>query len=463
MNFLTTLQQLPDGVSETTALIAQLDQCFLSGFTNLDNTQEETLASLRRVFTGTPLAQPLSDSLAAILRNEFMSSHFMGLASTRAALQGAQFDHLQQQVRTALNRSAPSEAEIAQTKKAELPSHAQVWMESAQQWLMELALSGFARLNAGTLTPFMATLEQIQSEAQLVRPAALLTGFFNELIAAVPIADATDVPLYRWVDLWTRAMISTSQPASSTSSTLVSGHLSLLGIDVRQHANFVNLVIYGVLDHDTPQLVRIPFSSYKVDAVSEQQTWLLFPQIALLLEGLAKKKALQVQNMSLLPTGDLIWRGEAELAGKYDLLKTADQWFAAERNDTPTLPFTPPLNRHPIQLAEPLFLDGYTITEDNDRLFIKQDDTIFPIATERLGTLSEITPETLKKSSQLFGLLRYDAGKWAIQPLSIFALKKKRKPELISTGMSGHAILKKPPRNNTVSILKERASRLLRR
>ena len=462
MNHLTTLQQLPDGVAQSTTLIAELDQCFLSGFTNLHSTQEETVASLRRVFTGTPLAQPLADSIAAMLRNEFMSQHFMVLASARAALQGAQFDHLQQQVRTALNRTMPAEVEIAASNEAQLPSHLQVWMESAQQWLMELALSGFARLNAGTLTPFMATLEQIQSEPQLVAPAALLTGFFNEMMRAVPLADSADVPLYRWVDLWTRAMIRTSQPASSAPTTPVSGYLYLLGMDLRQHANFVNLVIYGLLDHDTPQLVRIPFSSYKVDAISGAETWLLFPQASLLLEALAKKKVVQVQNMPLRATGDLIWRGEAELVGKYDLFKTADQWFAAERHNTPTLPMTAPLNRHPVQLAEPLFLSGYTITEDNKTLFIKYHDVIFPVASERLGPLSEITAQTLKKSSQLFGLLRYDAGKWALQPLSILGKNKKGKPNLISTGINGHAILKKPPRNNTVSTLKERASRLLR-
>ncbi len=463
MSFLTTLQQLPDGVSQATTLIAQLDRCFLSGFTNLEETEEDTLASLRRVLTGTPLEQPFSDSVDAILRNEFVSQHFIVLASTRTALQGAQFDHLQQQVRVALHRSVPAEPEPTQLAKIDLPSHAQVWMESTQQWLMELALGGFARLNAGVLTPFMATLEQIQSEVQLVRPAALLTGFFNEMMQAVPMADATDIPLYRWVDLWTRAMISTSQPTSSAISTPVSGDLYPLGVELHQHANFVNLIVYGLLNHDEPRFVRIPFSSYKVDAISEAQAWLLFPQAALLLEGLAKKKALQVQNMSLLPTGDLIWSGDAELAKKYDLFKSAKQWFASESKSIPVLPIVSALNRHPIQLAEPLFLDEYTITNDNDQLFIKHQNVIFPIASERISPLSDITPQALKKSSQLFGLLRYDAGKWAIQPLSILGVNKKGKPELISIGISGHAIQKKPPRNNTVSILKERASRLLRR
>jgi hypothetical protein len=327
---------------------------------------------------------------------------------------------------------------------------------------MELALAGFARLDAGTLTPFMATLEQIQGSPQLIRQAALLTGFFNELMNALPVVDATQAPLFRWVDLWARGMVSSLQPVQPMKAEPVSGKLSLLGLDVRQHAHLVSLVAYGLLQAQETQLVRITLSAYKVEAIQGNETWLLFPQAAPLFDALAQERTLRISNMPLLPTGDLIWQGEAKIEHKYDLIKMAADHFGLKRQQTVKPCWLAPADRHPIHLAEPIVLGDYAVKKQAGNLVLSWDKLALPIATERISTLSDITDKLITQSSQLFGLLRFDAGQWSIQPLTLSIRKGRGKPKIITTAQSAAAILNKPPRSSIVGTLQERASRLLR-
>jgi len=208
---MNTLNQLPPGTQAALDLINDFDQCFLTGFANLEYPQQQSLSIWQQVFAETPLQQPLNDSCRAIQANEFLERYFAILAVVRAAMQGMLFDTLQQQVSNLLGRTQLEQINI-EDKSGELPAHLSVWLESVRHWLMEIALVGYARLESATLVPFLATLEQIQGEPLLIRQSALLTGFFNELMGLVPIADTNTIPLYRWVDLWSQAMIVSLQP-----------------------------------------------------------------------------------------------------------------------------------------------------------------------------------------------------------------------------------------------------------
>jgi len=476
MSWLVTLQNLPDGVSELTDLISKLDRCFLSGFASFGNSHEETLESLQRIFSGTPLQEALEKSYEALQCNNFTEGHFASIAAARTALQGSQFDILQRQIRRASGRSTIEDLEIHNSPEIETPSHINVWLESTRQWLTELALAGFGRLEAETLTPFMSTLEQIQGEPQLVRLSALLTGFLDELIAAVPISDVNEVPLYRWADLWTRAMIGALKPVPPTQTKIVSGTLRLVGFDLRQHTHFFSIAAYGLLETDSSstssgqahaQFVRITMSSYKVDAISGKEVWLLFPDAAALFEAFSKKYALQISNMSLLPTGDMIWDGEVTSGKKYELMDEAERWFAPNAENMVKPCIIAPVDRHPVQLAEPIFLSGYAVKEDADKLFVDWGDNLtLPVAMDRIGMFSELTRDIVAKSSQMFGLMRFDNNQWSVQPLGVVSQTgkgKKAKTKTIFTGESASVVLKKPPKTSTIAILQERASRLLRK
>jgi len=70
-----------------------------------------------------------------------------------------------------------------------------------------------------------------------------------------------------------------------------------------------------------------------------------------------------------------------------------------------------------------------------------------------------VDAETLAPTTGVFGLLHYDEGTWVLQPLSADDGGK----TFVYVGDAGAAILKKPPKTSTVSVLRERASRLLRK
>ena len=165
---ISLLQSLPPGVAQANEQIAGLDACLLLGFARLGPAQHEALETIAGTFAGTPLAGPLNEALTAVRRNEFVARHFCAIASARTAIQGAQYDALFEQAGEALGRKAPTE-EAPAPKPLSAEGQHTAWLASTQQWLMELALAGFKHLAAESLTPFMATLEQMQGDPKLAR------------------------------------------------------------------------------------------------------------------------------------------------------------------------------------------------------------------------------------------------------------------------------------------------------
>src|SRR5260370_18734047 len=113
---LKELLTLPPGVGDATEIVAAVDRCFLVGFGRLGPDQQQALQALGRVFTGTPLADAMSGSIAALSRNEFVERHFAVLASARAAIQGAQYDPLRTHAATALGRAVSDTTESPQAQ-----------------------------------------------------------------------------------------------------------------------------------------------------------------------------------------------------------------------------------------------------------------------------------------------------------------------------------------------------------
>ncbi|MEM7532586.1 MAG: hypothetical protein AAF639_10450 [Chloroflexota bacterium] len=464
MSWLTELQQLPEGVAETTELLSQLDQCFLTGFARLGQSHLDSLAALERIYAGTPLAEPLRESIAALTRSEFLEQHFCMLAAARASLQGAQYTTLQRHLHTALGRTPAAHTDAPDSTSAEPTS----WHDSTRHWLMELALAGFGQLETSTIEPFKTTLSQLQTEPSQFAQSTLLTNFVNELLRT-SIANPEDVPLYRWVDLWTRAMIGTMHESPTLASKLVSGTLYPLGVDLRQHAFTASVVVYAMLvqgddvQGDDVQTVRITLSTYKVDAIRGDELWLMFPQIEPLLNGLATSKSVNVTDVPLLPSGDLLWPDADNMAGvstgkTYNLLTEAASWFAADADDATCFDAITPIDRHPIHVAELIFLQDYKVV---DGVVTMGDDTL-SIAREHLPALSDLTDAEIKKSNRMVGLLRFDGNQWWVQPLLVAKQSGKTKPKPVFIGLKGLKLLQKPPKSSVVETLTERASRLLR-
>lgn len=473
MSFTNNLTPLSDRSNAAIALLAEIDPCLVIGFAHLEEKHLAVMDSLQHIFQTTPLTASLEAMGKAFTNYEFTPSAFITLAVARASILGALSDDLQKQVQQALGR-LPLEIALSETlPKADLGvDSVQAQMDSIQHWLMEVAIAGFTRLNTSTWTPFLPILETLQSEPSLIRQAALLNGLIDEFSTHLPAPSIQDIPQHRWADLWTQATISTlrspSNPQNSQSVT-ISGNLQLLGLDIRHHVNLVSIVAYGVLtassssnNSERSQLVRITLSRYSVPAITGDEIWLLFADAKLLFEALAQQQTLQIEKSQLLPTGDLIWdinTVNPTLGEAYELLKLANIFSPNTTNDIPILCSIAPGDRHPIQIAEPVFLGGYKITNQNDAISLNWDgNPALDIAMERLSSLSKLTVENLVKSAQMFGLLRFDAGHWSVQPLFI-TIKSKR----ICPSQTAIEILNKPPDPNKITVLQERSSRLLRK
>ena len=424
-----SLQTLPPGVAEATALIEHMDDCLHHGFTRLGPQQRDGLDAFADAFAGSPLEQKLADAVAALGRSEFVVAHFLALASARLALQGAQYDALIAQARDVFGLASPDVEE----RPSVSPSGAAAWLSSAQQWLMELALTGFQHLEEEAIAPFSATLHPIQGDPELTELAALLTGFVNELLAHTPANRHAALPVFRWADLWASAMIRTLQAPGEPTFRRVNGALTPLGLDRQSHANFVCAVLYGVFeDAEGAQTVRLPLVSYKVDTLAGAAIWDLFDAVATpILQALEGGKTLNIPAADLVANGDLILRAAPETG------QDADP-FAA---DLSALPVLPAALRHPVHIAEPVHLSG---------------PSPLPLAVERLSADTEFNDKTLSGASDTIGLLRFDQGGWRLQPLCIRSQK--------TQVMSGQGLLKAHGKlkSKTLSILRERAGKLLR-
>jgi hypothetical protein len=456
------LLTVPEPVRHAGDVLAGLDRCFLVGFGRLGPEQTEALQALRRICTGTPLERPVGAAVEAVARNEFVESHFVALAAARAAIQGAQYGALRAHAAQALGR--PEGAAEAETdgKSAEVPGPVKVWQESTRHWLMELALAGFKQLEYQTLAPFSATLEQLQAEPSLTRLAALLTGFQQELLEAMPVASLPSVPVCRWADLWTRAMIVAVRPPVAPTGHKAAGTLRVLGVDLRHHGYFISFDAYALLEQGgQTQVVRTTLSSYKVDCVQGPEMWQCFDvRTEPLLRAISEHVALDVRDMTLLPTGDLLWDGTTKAGKAFPFLDAAKQWLRPGASPAATLPAVAAADRHPVQIAEPVYLEGYQVCDGDDLHLDCGDGAVLRVAAERLSSASELQPDQVKQSEALLGLLRFDGGAWGVQPLAV-RLGGKKGGEAF-TGSGAYAFVR-GGKGETLATLQERAGRLLRK
>jgi hypothetical protein len=440
------LHATPEGVGAIQQAIVQMDACSLNGFVG---GQRDGLAALPHIFAGTPLEMRIQASLDSLARNEFSESSFLTLAAARVSLQGILHDLLRNHALAALVRTAPLDSSGSTPDRRPQSS---ALFDSTRHWLMELALSGFARLEPGTLFSFLPTLSQLRGFPDACHLSAMLTGFLNEILAMLPIKDSAQIPLLRWCDLWSVAMLGAVGLAESPQPSLVSGTLYPLGIELRQHSQAASLVVYGVLvNEDRALFVRQSWSAFKVSAIRGDELWLLFPQAQQVIQSLMQGKALTLTDMPFLPSGDLLWNdANAEAGKKYKPLDIALQYCG--QGSSLEVSMTPGLERHPVQIAEPLAFIDCRIEDGNVRL---KDDVILPLDPYH----NTLPTEVLDTATALFGLLRYNAGQWMMQPL----LAGVPKGKFEFAGQDGAELLNKLPKTSTVSILKERSSRLLRR
>jgi hypothetical protein len=454
---LSDLRTVPEPVTQTAEVLVGLDEAFVSGFGRLASAHLETLATLQRSFYGTPIGEALATAVAGLGRSEFIDRHFAVLAVARAAAHGAMHDALQAQACAALGRPRPVREDIPAAATQAPPPKVAVLLESTRQWLMELAIAGFANLDVGSLLPFQTTLDAILGEPSLVRLAALLTGFLDELLATFPAHGTPEIPRQRWVDLWARSMVLALAPTPAPATRPASGLLAILATDLRQHSNVVSLVAHGVLrEASGPRLVRTSIAAFKVDVLEGEDVAARLATLGdKLITALAGGQALKIDGMPLTAAGDLVWQdARASLDAKIKPIEVAASVLATPPANRPGFD---PDARHPALLEELVYLAG------NDCAVVKEDGKpVFaaaklPVDLHRWPDSDDLSPDDLAGCKALVALLRFDAGRWSLQPVAID--KGKPLPRMVGTGLSE---ARKKAKGGNLSVLQERASRLLR-
>lgn len=434
------------GLDEALDLVTAVDDGLVHGFARVREERVAALAALAGAFAGSPLHERIAEAADKIAVGSIADDHLVALAAARIAVFGAVHDALLARADAALGRTrapwqgAPGPAAGAANLLA-----------GCRSWLRELAITGWRGVDHDLVTASSQVIEAALAEPELRRLAVLLDGLAAELRTASPIATLERIPVRRWADLWSRALLLAQdggRAQRAADADAVSGRLLVLGADVHEHGTAVQLQVHFILEAtgSEPRLVRTSVAVAKVDTIVGPAIWGLLQGHPVLMTALAERRSLDLTGMPLLASGDLVWRDAQAKAGE-----PADPFATARVLLGGALaPAVPPLERHPARIAEPVFVDG---------------DSSIPVDTTRLPACGPLTAELVAGASACIGLLRWDAGRWTVQPIAVQARVKKKTVAVLTTDWALGPTDTKAAKaaGDAVEVLRERAGRLLRR
>ncbi|MBF5032852.1 hypothetical protein IRY44_24150 [Micromonospora sp. ANENR4] len=460
------LTQLHDGtipaLAETLAVVDGADDTLTAGLARLDEPGAAAWAALAGAVGGTPLGARVTEAAGAVRTGALTEDHLAALAGARAALLGAAHDALLDRLDTALGRLRAPWAAAPEAPAAPPPA-----LAGAQAWLHELALAGWRGADHELLSGAAAPVEAALAEPALRRIAVLLDGLAAELRAALPVAALPQVPTRRWADLWTRAvLLSHGTHGETAPGEPVSGRLLPLGVDVHEHDTAFQAQVHALLEPaggGTVRLVRVTVVAAKVATIVGPAGWRLLEAYPILLTALAQRRSITVTDLTA-HGADLRWAEERATLGE-----PADPFATARVLLTgATAAATAPLLRHPAAIAEPVLVEGYTVRDDDGAPALDLDGRSLRLATGRLPAAGPLTPALVAASTACLGLLRWDDGRWLLQPLAVRATVRKQTVEAHNgdwaCGVTDPKTAKAEAKaGDAVAVLRERAGRLLRR
>ncbi|WP_431882865.1 hypothetical protein [Micromonospora gifhornensis] len=455
-------ENVPVGLADADAVVAGFDDALVGGFARIGDEAAAALAALAGAVAGTPLHDRVAEAVAKVTAGSFSQEDLAALAGARSALLGAAHDALLGQFDAAVGRErTPWSAPVGVPAEVSAPRGA------ARAWLHETAVAGWRGVDHDLLSAVGTPVEAALAEPGLRRLAVLLDGLAAELRASLPVAMMAQVPARRWADLWSRAVLLAqdwSVPDGDVET--ITGRLLPLGVDIHEHGTAIGVQVHGVLepaDGGAARLVRTTVVAAKVETITGPAVWRLLQAHPVLLAALAQRRAVTVTDLPL-HGGDLRWIDAQARVGE-----PADPFAAARLLlGTAVAAATAPLDRHPTAIAEPVLLEGYTVRQDDDRLTVEWDGRQLPVAVDRLPAAGPLTPALVAASSCCVGLLRFDRGRWLVQPLAVQATVKRKPVEAHNgdwaEGITDPKVAKVEAKaGDAVAVLRERAGRLLRR
>ncbi|WP_327145466.1 hypothetical protein [Nocardia sp. NBC_01327] len=453
---LTALADAPAGVTDALEIVGGFDTALVNGFARVSEPQSAALTALAGAVAGSPLTGAVSAAVSKVSTGAIGTDELTALAAARAALLGSVHDALVEQTDKALGRNR-FEWEAAPNTAAPTPLAA-----GSRAWLGELAIAGWRGVDHDLVAAADRTVEALLADPALRRLAILLDGFTAELGACAPIATMDRIPARRWADLWARALLLSWRGTESAAPESVSGRLLPLGVDVHEHGTAVQVQVHGVLETAgaPARQVRASVAAAKVDTIVGPAVWQLLGAHRQLLTALAEHRALELTDMPLTATGDLLWEDDRAKAGE-----AADPFVTATvQLPQAQAPAVAPLDRDPVHIAVPVLLEGYRFRDG----VLELEGQRIRVELDALPSAGPLTAAGVTGSSTLIGLLRWDASGWSVRPL---AVQRKVKTVLTAFHNGDWALGPTDPKvakaqaksGDAVAVLRERAGRLLRK
>lgn len=455
----------PDGLTDALNLVAGVDAALTRGLARVGEADATALAGLAGALATTPLANLVAEAVDAIIAGAGTQDHAAALAGARSAVLGAVHDALLGQVDVALGRSRAPWAPVP----AAVPGEGSPARAGVRAWLSEVAVTGWRGVDHELVAGAGSAVEAALAVPELRRLAVLLDGLAAELRACVPVAMMSQVPQRRWADLWSRGVLLAQDTAADTAlgvAERVSGRLLPLAVDVHEHDTAVQIQVHALLepaDGGSPRLVRTAVGAAKVDSIVGPALWRLLPAQPVLLAALAQRRGVMVADVPMRGV-DVHWQDD-----RARLDEPVDPFAAARVLLPGALAAAPhPVERHPAGIAEPVLIEGYEVSDQEGGLTVELDGHQLAVAVDRLPSCGPLTPELVAASSACLGLLRWDAGRWLLQPVAVQATVK-RKVVSVHTGdwacgVTDAKVAKAEAKaGDAVTVLRERAGRLLRR
>ncbi|MFC0003597.1 hypothetical protein [Micromonospora siamensis] len=456
----------PPGVTDALEAVEGVDGVLAHGLARLGEPQLAALTGLAGALTATPLGGRVTEAVEKLSVGSVADEHLAALAGARTALFGAVHDALLARVDGVLGRDrSPWTGPVADAPDQDTAN----LRAGCRAWLHELAVTGWRGVDQDLVAAADRPVEAALAVPALRRLAVLLDGLAAELRASCPVAVTSRLPARRWADLWSRALLLAQEAAPATPPPVdaVDGRLLPLGVDVHEHGTAVQVQVHAVLEPDgggPTRLVRATVGAARTDTIVGPALWRLLDAHPVLLTALAQHRALRVTGLPARG-GDLIWRDDrATLDEPADPFATARVLLAGARAAP-----VPPLDRHPAAIAEPVLLEGYAVsTTPTGGTTLTLDGQPLDVAVDRLPGCGPLTPELVVASSACVGLLRWDAGRWSVQPLAVQATVKRKPVEAHNgdwaLGVTDPKVAKAEAKaGDAVEVLRERAGRLLRR
>lgn len=456
----------PAGLTDALHLVTGVDAALTRGLARVGDEDAAALAGLAGAVATTPLANLVAEAVDKIIAGSGAQEYVAALAGARSAVLGAVHDALLGQLDVALGRSRTPWVPIP----AAVPGEVSPALAAARAWLSEVAVAGWRGVDHELVAGAGSVVEAALAVPELRRLAVLLDGLAAELRACVPVAMMSQVPQRRWADLWSRGVLLAQDTAAGDAALSVtervSGRLLPLAVDVHEHDTAVQFQVHALLepaDGGSTRLVRTAVGAAKVDSIVGPALWRLLPAQPVLLAALAQRRGVLVADVPIRGA-DMPWRDD-----RARLDEPVDPFAAARVLLPDALAAAPhPVDRHPAGIAEPVLLEGYAVSGQEGGLTVELDGHRLAVTVDRLPSCGPLTPELVAASSACLGLLRWDAGRWLLQPMAVQATVK-RKIVAVHTGdwacgVTDAKVAKAEAKaGDAVTVLRERAGRLLRR